>query len=226
MNEARRRVAGLDRPTWIMARRQTNARGRRGRTWLGGDGNLAATLIYRPWCTPSEAAARSFMAANALFEALALYAPRDSLALKWPNDVLLNGGKVAGVLLESAGGGHLVDWLAVGIGVNLAHAPRDLRTEFPPVSLVGEGGRAVTPEAFLAVLAGAFATQEGKLAAMGFARIREDWLSRAARLREVITARTPRGEMTGIFESVDQAGNLILRVQGREVMIAAADVHF
>jgi BirA family biotin operon repressor/biotin-[acetyl-CoA-carboxylase] ligase len=226
MAEARRRVLGLDRPTWIMARRQTNARGRRGRTWLGGDGNLAATLVYRPWCSPAEAAARSFMAANALFESLALYAPRDGLALKWPNDVLLNGGKVAGILLESAGAGHLVDWLSIGIGVNLAHAPHDLRTEFPPVCLTGEGGQAVTPETFLRVLAGHFATQEGKLAAMGFPRIREDWLSHAARLGEVITARTPRGEVTGVFDSVDQAGNLILRVQGREVLIPAADVHF
>ncbi len=226
MAEARRRVAGLDRPTWILARRQTNAKGRRGRTWLGGDGNLAATLIYRPWCSPAEAAARSFMAANALFESLALYAPRDSLALKWPNDVLLNGGKVAGILLESAGAGHLVDWLSIGIGVNLARAPHDLRTEFAPVSLLGEGGQRVGPEEFLRVLAGHFATQEGKLAAMGFPRIREDWLSHAARLGEVITARTPKGEVTGVFDSVDQAGNLILRVQGREVLIPAADVHF
>ncbi|NAZ35796.1 biotin--[acetyl-CoA-carboxylase] ligase [Rubellimicrobium sp. CFH 75288] len=227
MAEARRMAAAtLDRPTWIMARRQTNARGRRGRTWLGGDGNLAATLVYRPWCSPSEAAARSFMAANALFEALALYAPRDSLALKWPNDVLLNGGKVAGILLESAGTGPLVDWLSIGVGVNLARAPEDMRTEFPPVSLRGEGGHPVGPEEFLCVLAGAFATQEGKLAAMGFPRIREDWLSHAARLGEVVTARTARAEITGIFESVDQAGNLILRVEGREVLIPAADVYF
>lgn len=227
MAEARRRAADLERPTWIMARSQTNAKGRRGRTWLGGDGNLAATLVYRPWCSPAEAASRSFMAANALFESLALYIDRVCLALKWPNDVLLNGGKVAGILLESASsGGPLVDWLSVGVGVNLAKAPHDTRTEFAPVCLAGEGGEAVGPEEFLAVLAGHFATQEGKLAAMGFPRIREDWLEKAARLGEVVTARTATREVTGVFETVDQAGNLILMVEGREVLIPAADVYF
>lgn len=227
MAEARRRAATLSAPTWIMARRQSNAKGRRGRTWLGGDGNLAASLIYKPWCTPAEAAARSFMAANALFESLALYIDRGALALKWPNDVLLNGGKVAGILLESASsGGPLVDWLSIGVGVNLAKAPQDIRTEFAPVSLAGEGGETVSPESFLEVLAGHFATQEGKLGAMGFPRIREDWLANAARLGEIVTARTMKGEITGVFETVDQAGNLILRVEGREVLIPAADVYF
>ncbi len=227
MAEARRRAPVIDKPTWIMARSQTNAKGRRGRTWLGGNGNLAATLVYRPWCSPAQAAARSFMVANALFESLALYIDRESLALKWPNDVLLNGGKVAGILLESASsGGPLVDWLSIGIGVNLARAPHDTRTEFPPVCLRGEGGDEVSPEEFLRVLAGHFATQEGKLAAMGFPRIREDWLEKAARLGEIVTARTATKEITGIFETVDQAGNLILRVEGREVLIPAADVYF
>jgi hypothetical protein len=65
---------------------------------MGSSGNLAATLIYKPNATPAEAALRSFLAANALFEALAIYVGRDKLSLKWPNDVLLNGGKVAGIL--------------------------------------------------------------------------------------------------------------------------------
>jgi BirA family biotin operon repressor/biotin-[acetyl-CoA-carboxylase] ligase len=224
--EARRRLVGLDRPTWILARRQTNAKGRRGRIWLGGDGNLAATLVYRPWCTPAQAAGRSFMAANALFEALALFAPRDSLAVKWPNDVLLNGGKVAGILLESAGTGPLVEWLSIGIGVNLARAPEDLGAAHRPVSLADAVGCAVAPEAFLAALAGAFATQEAKLATFGFARIRDDWLANAARLGEVITARTAAREITGVFETVDMAGNLILRVGTREILVPAAEIYF
>ena len=90
----------------------------------------------------------------------------------------------------------------------------------------GEGGEEVSPDDFLTVLAGHFATQEGKLAALGFPRIREDWLRHAARVGEVITARTPRGDVTGIFESVDLAGSLILLVEGREVLIPAADVYF
>ena len=226
MAEARRRAAAIERPTWIMAHRQSDAKGRRGRTWLGGDGNLAATLVFRPGCTPAMAASRSFMAATALLESLALFIDRDNLAVKWPNDVLLSGGKVAGILLESATVGRFVDWLSVGVGVNLAKAPDNYASEFKPVCLRGEGGEDVAPEDFLRVLAGHFATQEAKLEAMGFARIREDWLSNAARLGEVITARTARGEITGVFHTVDPLGNLVLMVEGREVLIPAADVYF
>lgn len=226
MAEARRRAETIAKPTWIMARRQTNAKGRRGRTWLGGDGNLAATLIYRPWCSPIAAANRSFMAANALFESLAMFCPRSSLSLKWPNDVLMNGGKVAGILLESVARGPIVDWLSIGVGVNLARSPEDFASEFKPVSLAGEGGEEVSPEDFLTVLAGHFATQEGKLEALGFSRIREDWLRHAARVGEVITARTPRGDITGVFHTIDPLGNLMLLVEGREVLIPAADVYF
>ena len=153
MAEAVRRAPDLHGPTWIMAREQTAARGRRGKVWVHPPGNLAATLIYKPDVTAPEAAKRSFMAANALYETLAIYIDRTMLSLKWPNDVLLNGGKVAGILLESAGRGPFVDWLAVGVGVNLTAVPTGITTAFPPVSLQGEGGEAVTPEDFLTVLA-------------------------------------------------------------------------
>ncbi len=224
MAEAARRAPGLNRPTWIMARHQTAARGRRGRGWAHPAGNLAATLIYRPYATPAEAAKRSFLAANALYETLAIYVDRSALALKWPNDVLLNGGKVAGILLESAGRGPYVDWLSVGIGVNLREVPKGvLNAAFPPVSL---DGVSVTPEAFLTVLAGHYATQEAKLARFGFARIREDWLHHAARLGEVITAQTGRDEVTGVFDTIDKDGNLVLITAKGPQAIAAADVFF
>lgn len=227
MAEAARRAPTIERPTWIMARRQTAGRGRRGRAWSQSEGNLAATLIYKPGATPAEAARRSFLAANALFESLAIYVDRGLLANKWPNDVLLNGGKVAGILLESSGHGHYVDWLSVGIGVNLAIAPEGLgEVPFAPVSLRGEGGEEVRPEAFLSVLASSFATQEQKLATLGFRRIREDWLRHAARLGEVITARTQSEEISGIFDTVDDEGNLVLITGKGPRTIPAADVFF
>ncbi len=226
MAEAARRSRDLDGPTWIMARQQTAARGRRGRVWQHPAGNLAATLIYKPWATVPDAAKRSFLAANALFEALALFADRSLLSLKWPNDVLLNGGKVAGILLESAGRGPLVDWLAVGIGVNLTNLPDGVAGGFRPVSLTGEGGASVSPEDFLTVLASAYATQEAKLEALGFQRIREDWLRHAAKLGETITARTMREESTGIFDTVDMDGNLVLITATGPQSIPAADVYF
>lgn len=226
MAEAARRARDLERPTWIMARTQTAARGRRGRKWIVPEGNLNATLVFRPEATAAEAAKRSFLAANALYQALAIYVPAEKLALKWPNDVLLSGGKVGGILLESSGQGPFVDWLSIGIGVNLRHRPLGMTdAPFPPTS-VSDGGGDVGPLAFLSTLADAYATQEAKLLRFGFARIRDDWLANAARLGEVITARTAREDVTGIFDSIDRDGNLVLITGTGPRAISAADVFF
>ncbi len=226
MLEAARQAPDLTGPTWIMARTQTEGRGRQGKPWANPIGNLAATLIYRPEVTPMEAAKRSFMAANALYEALSLYVDRTQLALKWPNDVLLDGGKVAGILLESSGQGTFVDWLSIGVGVNLANVPRGVEAAFPPISVLGAGGRLAKPEEFLCVLADAFATQEDKMRRLGFTRIREDWLARAARLGETIVARTAKETHEGLFDTIDSDGNLVLITAKGPKAIAAADVYF
>ena len=217
----------LERPTWIMAHRQTAARGRRGRPWVTPPGNLNATLIFRPEATAAEAAKRTFLAANALYAALAIYVPAEKLSLKWPNDVLLSGGKVAGILLESSGQGPFVDWLSIGIGVNLRHVPDGVTdAAFAPTSLMAEGGWEVETGDFLATLADAYATQEAKLLRLGFDRIRDDWLANAARLGEVITARTGREEISGTFDTIDEDGNLVLITGTGPRAIAAADVFF
>ena len=227
MAEAARRAATIDRPTWILAKTQTAARGRRGRPWIVSEGNLNATLIFKPQATAAEAARRSFLAANALYQALAIYVPAEKLSLKWPNDVLLSGGKVAGILLESSGQGAFVDWLSIGIGVNLKHTPQGVtNASFAPTSLMDAGGWEVAPLDFLATLADAYATQEAKLQHLGFDRIREDWLHKAARLGEVITARTGREDVTGIFDSIDHDGNLVLITGTGPRAISAADVFF
>ena len=227
MAEAARRASSLDRPTWIMARHQTAARGRRGKVWSNPSGNFAATFVMKPGGAPGTAALRSFSAANALFEALAMKVNRDALSLKWPNDVLLNGGKVAGILLESTGAAGRIDWLSIGIGVNLCTVPSDVgRTDFPPVSLIGEGGAATDQDEFLSLLASNFATEERLFQEFGFTYIREKWLRHAARLGEVITARTTRAEVMGTFETVDEAGHLVLMTPKGRVTIPAADVYF
>lgn len=224
--EAARIADRLDRPTWIMARRQTAARGRRGRAWEMPEGNFAATLVMRPGGHPSWAALRSFLAANALRATLSMYVRDASLALKWPNDVLLNGGKVAGILLESTGKGGTVDWLSIGIGVNLLAVPQTPGDAlFPPVCLA-DHGEDVDPETFLTVLAGHYATEESILDRLGFDAIREDWLQHAAKLGEIITARTARDEITGLFDTVDEAGNLVLITGAGRKVIPAADVYF
>lgn len=227
MAEAARRAADIDRPTWIVAKTQTAGRGRRGRAWVSPPGNLTATLVFHPQATPAEAAKRSFLAANALYQALSIYVPATSLSLKWPNDVLLSGGKVAGILLESSGQGPFVDWLSVGIGVNLKHTPEGVKdAAFPPTSVFEETEVDIAPMDFLSTLADAYATQEAKLMRLGFDRIRDDWLSKAARLGELITARTGREEITGIFDSIDRDGNLVLITGTGPRAISAADVFF
>ncbi|MDX5381752.1 MAG: biotin--[acetyl-CoA-carboxylase] ligase, partial [Rhodobacterales bacterium] len=147
--------------------------------------------------------------------------------LKWPNDVLLNGGKVAGILLETIG--PRGDALSIGIGVNLAQAPGADQVEagaVRPVSLLSETGASVTPAEFLDALAPAFARHEAQFATYGFAPIRTAWMDRAARLGEVITARLPGEEIVGRFDAVDEQGQLVLSTPQGPRRIAAADVFF
>lgn len=228
--EALRLAPGLSGPAWIMAREQTAARGRRGRGWAMPAGNFAGTLVLRPKGGPADAAQLSFVAALALYDALGdACGPAARLAIKWPNDVLLNGGKVAGILLESAGSGGEVQAVAIGIGVNLAAAPDSGAVEpgaMQPVSVLGETGHAIDPEEFLDLLAPAFARWGGIMQAYGFAPIRNAWLARAARLGEPIIARTGRSENHGIFEGIDDSGALILRSASGRQIIPAADVYF
>lgn len=217
-------------PTWILAEHQSDARGRRGRSWVNPKGNLAATLVMRPEGPVDQIALRSFVAALALFDALVAVSGRaEGLALKWPNDVLLNGGKLAGILLESAGQGGRAAYLAIGVGVNLAQAPSVGEVEegaVGPVSLLSETGTSIGPDDFLTELAMAYAVHEARFMTYGFDPIRTAWLDRAARLGEVITARTGTRETTGTFETVDSAGNLVLRTAKVRVSIPAAEIYF
>ncbi|RJL14508.1 biotin--[acetyl-CoA-carboxylase] ligase [Paracoccus siganidrum] len=228
--EALRLAPSLSGPAWILARRQQAGRGRRGRSWSDPPGNFAATLVLRPEGGPGDAARLSFVAALALHDALGrLIGPHGRLALKWPNDVLLNGGKLSGILLESAGAGPQVAALAIGIGVNLAAAPEDGAIEpgaVRPVSLKGETRLEVAPEELLDVLAPAFEHWWRQLRSYGFQPIRRAWLARAARLGETIVARTGETRTEGRFEGIDDSGALMLTTARGRVLIPAADIYF
>lgn len=191
-------------------------------------GNFAGSLALCPAGGTGQAALYSFVAALGLRDALAaVCGPTARLALKWPNDVLLNGGKIAGILLESAGQGGHVTALAIGIGINLAMAPpADPEAAFTPVSLAGETGLSIPPEEFLDLLAPAFAAWEARFLNEGFAPVREAFLACAARLGENITARTGAAEMTGRFDGVDADGALILTTAAGRQTVPAADVYF
>ncbi|WP_299782917.1 biotin--[acetyl-CoA-carboxylase] ligase [uncultured Roseobacter sp.] len=230
LDEVQRRAGSEPAPFWVLAQKQAAARGRRGRAWSMPEGNFAATLLLRPAEPPHLAALRSFVMSLALHRAFVEVCGRaDAFALKWPNDVLLRGGKVAGILLESTGLGAAMGPLAIGVGVNLVAAPGADEVEpgaVQPVSLRGETGITVAPEAFLDALARAYAPLEQQFTTLGFAPIRAAWMEHAARLGETIIARTGREEITGTFEDVDADGNLLLRTPKGLRAIAAADVFF
>ena len=226
-SEAARIARDLAGNEWILALEQTAARGRRGRQWVNPKGNFAATLVLI--CqgeSPATMALRSFVASLALYDALTAVTGRpDGLALKWPNDVLLNGGKVAGILLESLPN----DRLAIGIGVNLLDAPAAPQVENDatrPVSLMSETGAQVDVLDLLYCLAHAYAAHEDTFRTHGFTAIRTAWLARAAKLGERVMARTGNDELNGTFKDVDVQGNIILKTASGTRAIAAADIFF
>lgn len=230
IDEAARLAPGLTAPEWILARFQTGGRGRRGRPWVSPRGNFHATLVMRPEGGPALAVLRSFVAAIALREALvALTGLASAFTLKWPNDPLLNGGKVSGILLESLGRGGALDHLAIGIGVNLVAAPDAAALEpdaLNPVSVLGETGHRIAPEALLDHLAPAFAAWENRLQAEGFAPIRAEWLAHAAHLGDPIRARLGDTTHHGIFEGIDMTGALVLNSTKGRLTLPAADIFF
>jgi len=220
-NEEARRLAeaGAVGPLWIMALRQNAGRGRRGRAWISPEGNLAATLLLRPDAPQAVTGQLSFAAALAVADMAAHFAPDAAIAVKWPNDVLADGKKLAGILLEGGAG-----WLAIGIGVNLAGHPEG--TEFPATSLAQLGIAVPSQDEALTVLAARFAHWYGLWMQGGFESLRMQWLARAKGVGAPIRARLPQETRTGVFEGIDASGALLLNEGGQVRVIAAAEVFF
>lgn len=224
-SEARRLAeAGEQGPLWIMAERQTAGRGRRGRVWETLTGNLAATLLLRPKAAGEAVGQLSFAAALAVADTAAHFAPQAAITLKWPNDVLGDGRKLAGILLES-GQDATGPWLTVGIGINLASAPEG--TEFPATAIAGLGVAPPSQDAALTLLAGRFAHWYDGWMNGGFETLRTAWLVRAGGLGLPIRARLANQETRhGLFEGIDHNGALLLNEQGRISAISAGEVFF
>ncbi|MGE0280109.1 MAG: biotin--[acetyl-CoA-carboxylase] ligase [Rhizobiaceae bacterium] len=237
---------GLDRARegdagnlWIVSKKQESGRGRRGRVWETPEGNLAATLLVVLKDRFSAAATLGFVAGLALSEALDAVAPgkivrvapdgggagRNRFELKWPNDVLAEGAKLAGILLESSmlPNGQMA--VAIGIGVNVVSHPAD--TPYPATSLNGLGASCDAEGLFLALSDAWVDLARLWNDGQGLGPIRRRWLSRAAGLGGEVAVRVDGEVSRGIFETIDEECRFVIRqAGGRQVTISAGDVHF
>ena len=228
--EVRRRAeAGHTASQWVVARRPSAGRGRRGREWASDSGNLFATLLILTSRPPAEAAQVTFVAALAVADLLDAFAVPGTVSIKWPNDVLIAGEKAAGILIESGAHANGALWLAVGIGVNLAHAPEG--TERPATSLAAHL-RSDIPnppsiDTAATVLAEAFADWQGRWEQFGFQPILDAWCARTNGLDGPCVARLGHETVTGVADGVAPDGALRLRTSdGSLRLISAGDVFF
>jgi BirA family biotin operon repressor/biotin-[acetyl-CoA-carboxylase] ligase len=216
--------AGERGPLWITAQRQTAGRGRRGNTWMSEPGNLYATLLLSEPAPPDRAPELSFVAALAVHDAIIDCSGALSwrLALKWPNDVLCDGAKLAGILIESENFGQ-VHAVAIGIGVNCAHHPAG--TSYPATDLATAGVSA-SPDTIFGGLSAAMARRLAQWqCGAGFPTIRADWLERSIGIGGDLLVRLPGRELTGKFEALDERGRLLLRLpDGALETVSAGDV--
>ncbi len=214
--------------TWVVADRQSGGRGRRGRLWISHPGNLYCSLVTRPDVPVSEAARLSFVTAVALVDALKEFLPESTaITCKWPNDVLVNGQKVAGILLESASSGkkNLIDWVIVGIGINVLNFPDTV--DFPATSLSAQGLDGLKPKDVFGVLAVSLAKWIGYWRTEGFDFILQAWKKVAAGMGLRITVRLQNETFDGIFQDIGQNGELVLLLDnGQQRRITAGNVFF
>ncbi|MET0567453.1 MAG: biotin--[acetyl-CoA-carboxylase] ligase [Hyphomicrobiaceae bacterium] len=206
----RRALAGETGPLWLSANVQMQGRGRSGRSWVSPRGNLYASLLFAPRCTPATVHQLSLLAGIAAHDAIGSSgAGPPGLRLKWPNDVLMGGAKVAGVLAESIAGRDGAPLAILGIGINLASSPAQSGQAATHLSAHGID---LEPEAALDVLDACICRwlavwDRGN----GFAAIRTAWLERAGPEGENLAINAGGGRIEGRFAGLDADGSLLLR---------------
>ena len=200
---------GAAEGTVVQALRQTAGRGRQGNLWMSEPGNLYMSMILRPDVSAAESGQMSFLAAVALAQTVqALLPPLADIALKWPNDLLIGGRKAAGILLEaeSASAGR-PDWLVLGIGLNIAHAPEG-------AVCLRDAGADIDVTAARDLLVGNILALYRRFQREGFAPVRSAWLERAAPLGKQIRVRRPGEEFDAVFDGIDARGALEVTTDG------------
>jgi BirA family biotin operon repressor/biotin-[acetyl-CoA-carboxylase] ligase len=225
-NDEAMRLARAGDPghAWIIAKTQLNGRGRRGRQWASPPGNLYASLLLIDEVAAISAPQLGFVAGVALARALRECVRDDQrLRLKWPNDILFEDAKLAGILLESTAlpGGHFA--CILGIGVNCAAAPTDLPYRATALAQI-KAQRQAPQDIFLRLSNGLLGGLTRFAGGSGFESIRTDWLSLAAGLDAPIRVETPGGSVTGFFRTIDASGRLVLECEDATKIIEAGDV--
>jgi len=219
----RRALTGAEAGLVLRSDLQTAGRGRRGRQWVSEPGNLYVSLLLRPGKPPAEAATLGFVAAIALGRLLRAIVPVPVLH-KWPNDVLVDGRKISGILLESGGiTGGRVDWLILGMGVNLRHHP--VGSLYPTTDLIAAGGPNLTPDQALDLLLAELQPLLILWQWEGFAALRDAWLAHCTGLGETVLARLEGEEISGRFDDIEADGTLVMALaDGTKRRIAAGDI--
>jgi BirA family transcriptional regulator, biotin operon repressor / biotin---[acetyl-CoA-carboxylase] ligase len=216
-------AAGEPEGLAVLARWQDEGRGRRGRTWTSARGNLFLSLLLRPRGPHLEVGLWPLLAAIAVVDAIAPLMPDPTeLSLKWPNDVLLHGRKLAGILLDSAAnstGG--LDWLVIGFGVNLAVAPAIPERS---VAALAEVVPPPPPEQLATSLLVRVDHWRAVRQHEGFQPIREAWLERAQPIGTPLTLRVGEHQYNGDFAGLADDGSLLLRAGGRVQSFAAGEL--
>lgn len=212
---------------WVTARRQTAGRGRRGRDWISEEGNLYASLLLIDPAPNTAIGNLPLVAALGVYRTLKPFFARtpQALSIKWPNDILVDGAKINGILLESEHVGHRRLAIVIGCGINCAHHPAG--TEYPATDLK-ECGIDIDPPDLFERLALAFADLLAQWdRGRGFPAIREEWLRAARGIGEMVTVNRSGEPLQGVFEEIDPDGYLCLRMRdGSRQRVSAGDLFF
>lgn len=202
---------------------QTGGRGRHGNQWVSPLGNLYMSFVLRPMCSPDLAGQISFVIALALSAAMEPYVGEHKKTLKWPNDILIDGKKCAGILLETGLSEQgVVEKLIIGMGVNIHSAPED-RIGLQAVA----GDKRLAVHRFRDELLVHIADYYEGWKSAGFEPVRRDWLKQAHGLNHKISARLPDRTEKGIFRDLGQDGALMMEVdKGNLITIRAGEVFF
>ncbi len=212
--------------TLVLSGEQTDGRGRRGRHWNSPVGNLYTSLILRPDVPLRQAAQLGFVAALALYDAVQELCDGGlQVECKWPNDVLINGKKVSGILLESHGvsADEPADWLVLGVGVNVISFPEVKDVEATSLAHIGFTG---TLERALLAYTGCFEKNYKSWLEAGFLPVRDRWRKCSKGIGDPIEVRLENQTLYGIFEDIDEDGVLLLRQSENVMRITAGDVFF